>query len=232
MSVKLSKMNNYITLSHWIEESTPTYADQGGFIRESISSIKKGRTANSEFWSFNNHIGTHIDFPKHFFNEGKSSSDYSLPFFVFNNIGIIFLDNTPKPNQTIDFELLKNEFNRIDKNIEVLILKTGFEKYRKQKTYWSDNPSYHKDLGVKLKENFKNLKIFGFDSISLTSINNREMGKLAHLEFLQNNSSILIIEDMKLSMIDKSDLPEQIIISPLMIKNSDGSPVNCILKIK
>ena len=58
------------------------------------------------------------------------------------------------------------------------------------------------------------------------------MGKLAHLEFLQRKSSILILEDMKLSEINKGDFPEQIIISPLMIKNSDGSPVNCILKIK
>ena len=70
-------MSNYISLSHWIDGSSPTYGDQGGFNRESISSIKKGRTANSEFWSFNNHIGTHIDFPKHFFDKGKSSSDYS-----------------------------------------------------------------------------------------------------------------------------------------------------------
>lgn len=225
-------MINYISLSHWIDESSPTYGDQGGFNRESISSIKKGRTANSEFWSFNNHIGTHIDFPKHFFDKGKSSSDYSMPFFVFNKVGIIFLDKIPRPNQIINFELIKNECNRIEKNIEVLILKTGFEKYRNENKYWSDNLSYHMDLGIKFREKFKNLKIFGFDSISLTSINNREMGKLAHLEFLQRESSILILEDMKLSKINKGDFPEQIIISPLMIKNSDGSPVNCILKIK
>ena len=234
MSVKLIKMNkhNYISLSHWIDESSPTYSNQGGFKRESISSIKKGRTSNSESWSFNNHIGTHIDFPRHFFNEGKSSSDYSLPFFIFNNIGIIFLDKTPKSNQIIDYELIKNECNQIEKNIEVLILKTGFEKYREEKIYWSDNPSFHKDVGVKLKEKFKKLQIFGFDTISLTSVNNKGMGKLAHLEFLQKDSSILIIEDMKLSLIDKLHLPEEIIISPLMIKNSDGSPVNCVLKVK
>ena len=92
---------NTISLSHWLNSDTPSYGNQGGFTRNLISSIKEGRTANSESWSFNNHIGTHIDFPKHFFEKGKTSSDFQNPFFIFNKVGFIELSPEPMPGSVI-----------------------------------------------------------------------------------------------------------------------------------
>jgi arylformamidase len=230
-SIKMNK-HKYISLSHWIDELSPTYANQGGFKRESLSSIKKGRTANSEFWKFNNHIGTHIDYPKHFNDSGKSSSDFIDSFFIFKKIGLIFLDKTPEPNQSIDYKLLKNKLENLNNDVEIIILKTGFEKFRNSKTYWNNNPSFDCDIPLNLKKRFSNLKVFGFDTISLTSINDREMGKKAHLEFLKKDPTVLIIEDMRLSLLEKSYFPLELYIFPLMIKDADGSPVNCSLKIK
>ena len=222
----------YISLSHWIDELSPTYANQGYFKRESLSSIKKGRTANSELWEFNNHIGTHIDYPKHFNDFGKSSSDFTDSFFIFKKIGLIFLDKIPEPNQLIDYKLLKNNLDTLNTDVEIIILKTGFEKFRNSKTYWMNNPSFDCDIPLNLKKRFRNLKVFGFDTISLTSINNREMGKKSHLEFLKKNPPVLIVEDMRLSVLEKTDFPLELYIFPLMIKNTDGSPVNCTIKIK
>jgi len=40
-------------------------------------------TANTLDISICNHAGTHIDVPKHFFNSGKSLSDYPASFWFF-----------------------------------------------------------------------------------------------------------------------------------------------------
>ena len=221
-----------ISLSHWIDENTPSFGNKGGFLRKSISSISKGRNSNSEYWELNNHIGTHIDFPMHFDDSGKSSSDYEQPFFIFNKIGIVYFDKVVKPNQLINYELLSEKLEKLSADTQIILIKTGFEKFRNSNIYWENNPSFDSNISTNLKTKFKNLKIIGFDTISLTSFNNKDMGKKAHLEFLKVKPPVLIIEDMKLSVLEKEDLPLEIHIFPLMIKDSDGSPINCSLRIK
>ena len=95
------KNKNYLSLTHWINETTPSYGNQGGFTRSSLSAINEGRTANTEEWVFNNHLGTHIDFPKHFDDKGLSSSDYKNSFFVYDKVGIIVLEKAVLPGQLI-----------------------------------------------------------------------------------------------------------------------------------
>ena len=79
-------------LSYFIDNHIPVY---GGYEDQIIikkkSSIDNGDTANSLNIFLNNHIGTHIDFPFHFSNNGKKSSDYDASFWVFNKIGFIIL---------------------------------------------------------------------------------------------------------------------------------------------
>tara|TARA_B100001059_G_scaffold60130_1_gene55745 strand:+ start:28566 stop:29258 length:693 start_codon:yes stop_codon:yes gene_type:complete len=226
------KKEKIISLSHWIDEKTPSYGNKGGFLRKSISSISKGRNSNSEYWEFNNHIGTHIDFPMHFDDSGKSSSDYEYPFFIFNKIGIIHCDKLVSPNQFINYDLLKGKLEKLNVDTQIILIKTGFEKFRDSNVYWENNPVFDSNIPINLKTKFKNLQIIGFDSISLTSLNDKDMGKKAHLEFLKVKPPVLIIEDMKLSVLEKGDIPLEIHVFPLMIKSSDGSPVNCSLKIK
>ena len=163
----------------------------------------------------NNHIGTHIDFPYHFDENGKKSSDYNSNFWISNNIGFLEckIDNIEK------------EIKSLDKNIEFLILKTGFEKNRDDEKYWKDQPVIPSKLADLLKKNFPKLRVFGFDMISLTSKRNRDEGKKAHINFLINND-ILIVEDMKLQQLNNT--PSSVIISPLLVKNIDGIPCNII----
>ena len=61
--------------------------------------------------------------------------------------------------------------------------------------------------------------------ISLTSLNDKEEGKRAHINFLINHD-ILILEDMNLDPINT--IPDTIILSPLQIQNADGVPCTVI----
>ena len=75
-----------------------------------------------------------------------------------------------------------------------------------------------------------NLRIFGFDSISLTGRQFRNEGKEAHRVFLVKNN-ILVLEDMDLSQLVKSAVIEEIIVSPLRFQNADGAPVTVFAKV-
>jgi kynurenine formamidase len=226
------KEEHIICLSHGINEDTPSYGNKERFKRKQQSSIEIGDTSNSQYWEYNNHLGTHIDFPNHFCVNGKNSSDYSAQYFWIQKVGIIELDNLIIPGQIIGVNDLYSFCTKIDNDIEVLLLKTGFEKFRNKDIYWSQNPGYHPGLFSFFKDLFPSLKFFGFDTISLTSFLNKDLGKKAHYQFLCAENPILVIEDMHLAEINKRTIPIDLVIAYNLILKADGGPVNCILKYK
>ena len=203
-------------LSYFIEESTPVYGGLKNTISlNQISSIENGDTANSKRICFPNHVGTHIDFPFHFRNDGKKCSDYPASFWVFNKVGFLECSIDEVPDR-ISF---------LPKNIELLILKTGFGENRDKEIYWSSQPVIPASFALLFRNAFPNLRIFGFDMISLTSKLNRAEGKKAHTAFLLDQD-ILILEDMKIDNLFTS--PEKVIVSPLQIGVLDGAPCTVI----
>ena len=203
-------------LSHFIHNHIPVYGGYEDQIKISKkSSIENGDTANSLNVFFNNHVGTHIDFPYHFSDKGKKSSDYDASFWVFNKIGFIECDILELPNK------IKN----LPTDIELLIFKSGFGKNRNNDIYWKSQPVIPSFFAKLLRNQFPELRVFGFDMISLTSKLDRDEGKKAHLAFLIDND-ILILEDMNLE--ELSITPNKVIISPIQISDADGAPCNVI----
>lgn len=209
----------YKYLSHLISEATPMYGGYENLINIKKSrSIQDGDTSNNLTLEFPNHIGTHIDFPFHFSMNGNKLQDYSAEFWIFNNIGFI---------QT-EFSKIEKNLDNLSKDIEFLIIKTGFEDFRGQKKYWSEQPIISSKIAKILKERFKYLRVIGFDMISLTSQLDKEEGIKAHNEFLIHND-LLVVEDMALKNLNIC--PNKLFVMPLMIKDSDGSPCTIIAEI-
>jgi kynurenine formamidase len=223
-------MHNIITLSYELNHLTPSYNNEGGFKSSLLTSIKQGRSANSAFWSFNNHLGTHIDFPYHFNNNGKTFSDYPAGFFWLQHIAVIHCNVAAA--EVITPASIEKLIAPLSKNIEALFLNTGFGKNRMEDVYWKEGPAFHPDLYHFLRLNFPLLRFFGFDAISLTSLMHRSMGKAAHQAFLLNDNPILIIEDVNFSNLPAEASIQEMIISPLPVANADGAPVNIVAKIR
>lgn len=205
-----------IYLSYFIDESTPVY----GGLKEAISikqssSIQQGNTSNNLKITMSNHAGTHIDFPFHFSDSGKKSSDYSPEFWIFNKVG--FLD--------CSIELVPEMIQTLPNDIELLILKTGFGEQRGTDIYWSSQPVLPAKFAGLFKDTFPGLKVFGFDLISLTSKLDRAEGKNAHIEFLITHD-ILILEDMDISRLHNA--PEKVVILPWQIDFADGAPCTVV----
>lgn len=205
-----------VYLSYFIKESTPVY----GGLKETISieqssSILNGSTSNNLKITIPNHIGTHIDFPFHFNNSGKKSSDYSAVFWIFNKVGFLECSIEDVP------EMIKI----LSGDIELLILKTGFGKHRGSDMYWSSQPVIPAKFARLFRDVFPKLRVFGFDLISLTSKLDRSEGREAHIAFLITYD-ILILEDMDISQLHNA--PEKVIISPWQIDAADGVPCTVI----
>ena len=211
-----------ILLSHIIDSDTPAYGNRDRFIIEEASRIADGASANSSKWTFTtNHLGTHIDMPKHFFDRGLSLTDMPLEFWISDKVQLI---NVPCISaKLIEVDDLSHD---IYDETEVLLLRTGYENFRKTDKYWDDNPGLSSKLGFWLRKNSPKLRVVGFDFISLTSWKHRTDGKIAHQAFLnpeREGNPICIIEDMALKNI-RTHL-NKIIVSPLFVEKANGSPV-------
>jgi arylformamidase len=203
-------------LSYFLKENTPTYGGIEGTIKfEKERSISSGDTSNNMRFELPGHVGTHIDFPYHFSDDGKKCGDYPASFWVFNKIGYL----------KCAINEIEKDIERLSSDIEILIVRTGFGKKRGFTEYWSSQPVIPSSLACIIKKKFPNIRVFGFDLISLTSKLDRIEGKNAHIEFLLKNE-ILILEDMYLENLETT--PSTIIIAPLQIYDADGVPCNVI----
>lgn len=219
-------MKRYVLLSHVLRQTTPSYGNRDKVIIRINSSIKSGETANSSCLILsNNHIGTHIDVPKHFSNEGKNTFDYEIAEFIFHHCSIV---DIPKESACLlepaDFESLS-----INKNVDLLLIRTGFEAKRATDEYWNNNPGLSPDLADFFRLKYPKLRCVGFDFISITSWKYRDEGKLAHKAFLTPGNGakeIWAIEDM--SLVNAPDKFENVIVSPLFVEDGNGSAVTVI----
>ena len=110
--------------------------------------------------------------------------DYSAEDFVLRLFTLL-----KKFNLWDLFTLTINELDQIPSDIEFLIIKTGYGKYREIDKYHNDNPGLHSSLANELKDRFHSLRAVGFDFISLTSWNHRDHGKVSHFSILGDRNN-------------------------------------------
>lgn len=208
------KSNKVFFLSHTVSMQTPLYGGKRNIIIKSVKSIKKGDSSNTMFWSFPNHLGTHIDAPLHFIIKGKSISEIKPKDLIFTKVKLVVFKNI-RPGRMITLEDLKDV-----RDCDLLLLKTRFEAYRNKQIFWKNSVSLSPGLAGWLKKKCPSLRCVGIDSISISNINKRDIGRQAHRAFLGRD--ILLVEDMKLSGLRKD--PDTVIIVPIMVARADASP--------
>ena len=215
-------------MSHRLDSSTPTYGDRDHLKISHNSKIVNGVGANtSSIFFSNNHMGTHMDTPYHFCENGKKTLEYDANELYFENVAVIECPcNSAKLIEGCDLDL-----SGLSSNIDFLFINMFFEKYRDDKKYIFDNPGLHPKLADTLRKQFLNLKGVGFDSISLTSWKYRDEGKESHRSFLCHKRPLIIIEDVSFKNLKKPHI-DWTIISPLRTADGNGGPVTIISKPK
>lgn len=210
----MTKKEKTIFMSHVINSRTPLYGGRNNIRLESVRSIEKGDGCNEMFWAFPNHIGTHIDAPSHFMKDGRTISQLSPEDLIFNKVMLVDMQDI-RAGHIISSEDMPDIGDG-----EILLIRTGFEKYREERVYWENSPALYPDLAGWVTRRSPLIRAVGMDFLSVSSLSNREMGRAAHKAFL--GKGLLLIEDMKLSGVDKA--PDRVTVVPLMVEGADASP--------
>ncbi len=217
---------NRVWLSYTINPQTPLYGGRSENLNiYKTSSIKNGKIANDTKLETTVHVGTHIDMPYHFYENGQTIDDFDIDFWFFNNPLVVEL----RPKGFI----IKDELLSILKNIQhydydILIVKTGICDFRNTEKFWKENYGFSPEIYDFIINKFPYIRIIGFDSISISSWQDRDLGKIAHKTFLNPKNPILILEDMNLNNIDGYTKLIEVLISPLRIEKCDGLPCTVI----
>jgi kynurenine formamidase len=208
------KVKNVLFLSHEINEETPLYGGNSDIVLKKQKAIKEGDSCNTMYWSFPNHIGTHIDAPLHFIDSKFSITDFSPRDFIFSKIEVARIDKVGA-----GYIIGPHDLAGI-KDCDLLLIKTNFEKYRDDKIYWNNSPCLASESAGWLKSKCPSIRAVGIDFISVSNLNNRELGREAHESFLTRD--ILLIEDMKLENVERT--LDSVIVAPLRVQEADGAP--------
>lgn len=213
-----------VWLSHPLDESTPAYGGGAGFVREAVSAIAQGGTANSGRWSFPNHLGTHLDAPRHFFDAGATLTDYEAGDWVFRRPALV--DLPCADDQLFGPAELEG---RVPADCDLLLVRTGYERFRADEKYWARNPGPSAELGGWLRTKHPSVRALGLDVISVTARAHREEGRASHRALLdpaRPGRPLLVIEDMALAGV--SGALAQVIVLPLRVRDGDGGPCTVV----
>ncbi|PLX67342.1 MAG: cyclase [Denitrovibrio sp.] len=211
-----------IWLSHIIDTKTPLYGGRTeNFSIYKTSSINEGKIANDTRIESTVHVSTHIDLPYHFHKNGQTVEDYDIDFWFFSKPLVI--DFKPK-NYIIEDDLIGILDKIEDEGYDILIVKTGICHFREERKFWEYNYGFSPKIYDYLVNKFNSIRVIGFDSISISSWQGRDLGKISHKAFLNPENPILILEDMDLRSIDKDTKLSEITIMPIRIADCDGLP--------
>ncbi|MEW6679508.1 MAG: cyclase family protein [bacterium] len=213
----------YKLLSYILSEQTPLYGDIAPIKIRHNKNMANNDTSNRATITFCNHSGTHIDAPKHFYKDGKAIGEYSIEELIFHKPQII---NCPKKEN----ELVKTEELKGILDCDLLLIRTGFFKFRQSDIYRLNNPGISSFSAEWLRRKHPHIKAIGIDSISVSSFPHREEGRRTHQILLAEQGypggPMLLIEDMDLSFNNGKLL--KVYVVPLMLEGVDSMPCSVI----
>ncbi|MEI6153722.1 MAG: cyclase family protein [Deltaproteobacteria bacterium] len=214
----------YCFLSHIIKDKMQIFGGKATVDISCVKSIIAGDSSNVFNFTMENHWGTHVDSPRHFFDNGPKITDYPPTFWIFQRPTV--LDVKLRPAELLnDIDMLKT----VPINTDLLLFRSGWSSCRDQDIYGKENPGIHPDVGLFIRRHFPKIKAIGIDWVSVSSFQNRELGRETHRILLDpqgEGQPVLIIEDMDLTK-DLS-LLFQVWAIPLRIAEVDSTPCTVI----
>ncbi|HIJ82979.1 MAG TPA: hypothetical protein HPQ00_02115 [Magnetococcales bacterium] len=213
--------SRWIVLSHPLGSVVPVYGDT--FARPEmavVKSIRGGDAANVFRITLENHWGTHVDAPAHFFDHGRSVADFAAGEWVFSCPCVV--DVTVGPGELIGVAALQEV---VGEGCDLVLLRTGFQRHRGLDLYSHDNPGVLAEVGKWLREKRPKVRGLGMDFVSLTSRRHRLLGSESHRAFLDPDAPgepVVIIEDMNLE--HSLTALSQVVCAPLIMRGIDSAP--------
>ncbi len=204
-------MTEIIDISLDISEDTVVMPDNPEFNKEELASIED---EGYELYRIcmSNHIGTHIDAPAHFIQDGALINQLSLSTLIGRALVIGIRD---------EHKVSLDELKKVDlkDNIRVLF-KTRNSKLLDENRLSKDFVYVDKEVARYLVE--KGVRLIGLDYFSIDRIEDQD--KPAHIELAGND--VIVIEGINLLNVEPGEY--QLTALPIKI-NADGAPARVVL---
>jgi arylformamidase len=196
-----------------LDARLPTYPNNTPFSLEPIKRVSRGDSSNVSTLHMSAHTGTHVDAPRHFFDDGPGTEALSLDLMI-GRARVIEVGS----REGIAAEDLSGVDLSGDKR---LLIKT------RNSQLW-DSPEFHTDYVGVTESGAKHLvahgiKLVGVDYLSVEQF--RKPGAPAHHLLL--GAGVIVIEGLNLREVEPG-LYDMMCL-PLRIVGSDGAPARVVL---
>jgi arylformamidase len=202
-----------ITLT--LSPDLPVWLGDPAYEIERVQRIDKGDNANVSSFRMSAHMGTHVDAPDHFLNNGKTVEQLSLS--ILN--GRAYVLHLPDVN-LITAEILENA--EIPPRTRRILFKTHNSDYWAQqlKEFQTNFVALSPDAAQYLVD--RGVKLVGIDYLSIAPY---RQGLHTHQILLK--AGIVILEGLDLSTVSQGRY--SLYCLPLKLAGSDGAPARAIL---
>ncbi|APC47844.1 arylformamidase [Virgibacillus halodenitrificans] len=192
------------SIAHWPGDTSFQY--ETALTKEETGSVNIGRITTSA------HIGTHVDAPFHFLNDGKRILDMDIDRYI-GPCKVIDVSEFP----AIDEAALKSkQLTQAERLLIRTSLPNNPERFPDEvPPVTPDGAAYMKKLGVKL---------VGVDTPSIDPVTSKDLA--GHHALHEND--IYILENVMLDHVEEGDY--ELVALPLPLKEADGSPVRAVIK--
>jgi arylformamidase len=176
--------------------------------------ISKGAGANVSSLAFGSHTGTHVDAPKHFFNEGAGAD--VLPLDVLMGPAVVIA--LPDSAMSVGEEDLRRHELSGHRRVLIKTRNSSFNRERefhRDYTYLApDGAAYLVSIGVRL---------VGVDYLSIEQFHSGH--HRTHRTLLERG--VIIVEGLDLSLPPAG--PYALYVLPLRLEGLDGAPARAVL---
>jgi arylformamidase len=216
-----------IRISRPLEQGSPLYPGTPPPVIARFRSIEEGDSSSSSIISFHTHSGTHIDAPRHFCPGAAAVSDLLGAESIFTGVTILHI---PRAGDACiaagDLEPFLPQIH----GAHAILIRTGdcMRRDRDPQGYATVHPWIHPAVPDLLRRNIPSLKLFGVDTISISTPAHREEGRACHRAFLCGLRPILLMEDIDLSDTRLSGGGWSLHMYPWLLEALDGIPVTAI----
>ena len=191
-------------IAEWPGDTPFSY--EVAFTKADTGSVNIGKMTTSM------HMGTHIDAPFHFDDDGLKVLDLPIDLYI-GRARVIDVSGHESIGRT---ELENIDFG----GAERILLKTGS---RPDPTVFPEAFTYLRaDIGPLLKE--RGVRLIGVDTPSVDP----ETSKLLDAHHSLNNNGVMILENIVLETVEPGDY--ELIALPLPLADADGSPVRAVIR--
>ena len=203
-----------IDVSVPLDATLPSYPGNVPFTLEAVKRIARGDSSNVSALHLSAHSGTHVDAPRHFFDDGLGTEALPLEMLIGRTRVIELTSRTG-----IDAD----ELAGLDLSEDVRVL------FKTPNSRLWGSPEFHKDY-VGVTESgaehliARGIKVVGVDYLSVEEF--KKPGAPAHHVLLGGGA--IVIEGLNLRDVDPGIY--EMICLPLRIVGSDGAPARVLLR--